>query len=66
MVIGGLGSLWGTLIGGIALGVAQNLGEQVDPQYFALFGHLLFLIVLVGRAMLAARGVTRFTRGAHA
>jgi branched-chain amino acid transport system permease protein len=66
VVIGGLGSLWGTLAGGIVLGVAQNIGEQVDPQYFALFGHLVFLVVLVGRAMLAARGVTRFVRGAHA
>jgi branched-chain amino acid transport system permease protein len=67
VVIGGLGSLWGTLAGGIALGVAQNIGEQVDPQYFALFGHLLFLIVLVGRAVLESRGIAiRFLRGAQA
>ena len=39
VVIGGLGSLWGTLVGGIVLGVAQTIGEQIDPQYFALFGH---------------------------
>jgi branched-chain amino acid transport system permease protein len=66
VVIGGLGSLWGTLLGGIVLGVSQNIGEQIDPQYFALAGHLVFLGVLVARAMLATRGVTRFTRGAHA
>ena len=57
VVIGGLGSLWGTLAGGIALGVAQNIGEQVDPQYFALFGHGLFLIVLVWRAVSETRGI---------
>ena len=49
VVIGGIGSLWGTLVGGIVLGVAQTIGAQVDPQYFALFGHLVFLAVLVGR-----------------
>jgi branched-chain amino acid transport system permease protein len=73
VVIGGLGSLWGTLAGGIALGVAQNIGEQVDPQYFALFGHALFLIVLVWRAVGENRGLPslsrllpRLTRGAEA
>jgi branched-chain amino acid transport system permease protein len=73
VVIGGLGSLWGTLAGGIALGVAQNIGEQVDPQYFALFGHALFLIVLVARAVSETRGLPalsrllpRLTRGAEA
>jgi branched-chain amino acid transport system permease protein len=46
VVIGGLGSLWGTLGGGIVLGVAQTLGALVDPQYFILAGHLVFLVVL--------------------
>ena len=46
VVIGGLGSLWGTLIGGIVLGVAQSIGEQIDPQYSILAGHLVFLAVL--------------------
>ncbi len=49
VVIGGMGSLWGTLIGGIALGVAQTLGAQVHPQFAVMAGHLLFLIVLVVR-----------------
>ena len=57
VVIGGLGSLWGTLWGGIALGVAQSVGFQVNTQYGPLFGHALFLIVLVGRALLEQRGV---------
>lgn len=49
VVIGGLGSLWGTLVGGIVLGVAQALGNQVGPGYQVLAGHLVFLIVLIFR-----------------
>ena len=49
VVIGGMGSLWGTLIGGLALGVAQTLGAQLNPEYAALSGHLLFLAVLILR-----------------
>ncbi len=49
VVIGGMGSLWGTLPGGLALGVAQTVGAQVNPEYAALSGHLLFLAVLVVR-----------------
>ena len=46
VVIGGFGSLWGTLVGGIVLGVAQAIGEQINPQYSILAGHLIFLAVL--------------------
>jgi branched-chain amino acid transport system permease protein len=53
VVIGGLGSLWGTLVGGIVLGVAQTIGAQIDPLYFALAGHVVFLAVLVGRRIFA-------------
>ena len=53
VVIGGLGSLWGTLVGGIVLGVAQALGNHVDVRYDllsgVLFGHLGFLAVLAFR-----------------
>jgi branched-subunit amino acid ABC-type transport system permease component len=49
VVIGGMGSLWGTLLGGLALGVAQTLGAQVQPQFAVLAGHLLFLVVLIAR-----------------
>ena len=49
VVIGGMGSLWGTLLGGIALGVAQTLGAQVNPEFAVLSGHLLFLAVLIAR-----------------
>ena len=49
VVIGGIGSLWGTLIGGIALGIAQQWGAHVNPAYQILFGNFLFLIVLAVR-----------------
>jgi branched-chain amino acid transport system permease protein len=49
VIIGGLGSLWGTLFGGILLGVAQGIGAQIDPGWQMLAGHLAFLIVLAAR-----------------
>ena len=52
-VIGGAGSLWGTLAGGLVLGIAQNLGAQVAPQGFLLAGHATFLAVLLARWYLA-------------
>jgi len=55
VVIGGTGSLWGTLIGGIVLGVAQNIGSQISPQGFLIAGHLMFFIVLAGRFLLKGR-----------
>jgi branched-chain amino acid transport system permease protein len=55
-VIGGVGSLWGTLIGGIVLGVAQSLGAQLHPQGFLIAGHAIFLMVLFARLAAAARG----------
>jgi branched-chain amino acid transport system permease protein len=51
VVIGGIGSLWGTLAGGIVLGVAQTVSAQIDVQYFALGGHIVFLVALVARAV---------------
>lgn len=49
VIIGGLGSLWGTLIGGIVLGVAQTVGARIDPSTQLLAGHLVFLALLVVR-----------------
>jgi branched-chain amino acid transport system permease protein len=49
VVIGGLGSLWGTLVGGILLGVVQQLGAQVSSNDQLLAGQLLFLLILVIR-----------------
>ena len=50
VVIGGIGSLWGTLAGGIVLGVSQEIGAHVNQEYFALGGHVVFLAVLVARS----------------
>jgi branched-chain amino acid transport system permease protein len=49
VIIGGLGSLWGTLAGGVVLGVAQSIGAQVDPGWQLLAGHVAFLAVLMVR-----------------
>ncbi len=49
VVIGGLGSLWGTLVGGIVLGVAQQIGAQINISYELLAGYIVFLAVLVIR-----------------
>ena len=57
VIIGGLGSLWGTLVGGAVLGVAQTVGAKLSPGWGVLTGHLVFLAVL----LLRPEGL--FTRG---
>ena len=49
VIIGGLGSLWGTLIGGAIIGVARTVGAQINPEWQILAGHLAFLAVLLIR-----------------
>jgi len=49
VIIGGLGSLWGTLAGGVILGVAQTTGALINPGWQLLAGHLVFLLVLAVR-----------------
>lgn len=49
VIIGGLGSLWGTLAGGMLLGVAQAAGSALNPGWGILAGHLVFLLVLMLR-----------------
>ncbi len=49
VIIGGLGSLWGTLAGGIIIGVAQALGAAVNPEWQLLSGHVAFVLVLLFR-----------------
>jgi len=57
VVIGGLGSLWGTLAGGIILGIAQTVGGAINPEWQTLAGHVVFLIVILLRPSgLFARG----------
>jgi branched-chain amino acid transport system permease protein len=46
VIIGGLGSMWGTLAGGIILGVSQAIGAQIDPGWQLLAGHIAFLVIL--------------------
>ncbi len=49
VIIGGLGNLWGTLAGGVILGVAQTIGAKIDPGWQVLSGHLAFLLILAIR-----------------
>jgi len=51
-VIGGAGSVWGTLFGGIALALGQSLGAQIAPQGFLIGGHVVFFVVLFARLFL--------------
>ncbi len=62
VIIGGLGSLWGTLVGGIALGIAQTVGAEAFGASWSIFcGDVLFLAVLAFRSqgIFAAREVAR-------
>jgi branched-chain amino acid transport system permease protein len=57
VVIGGLGSLWGTLLGGVVLGVAQQIGAQISISDETLAGFIVFLVVLALRPQgLISRG----------
>jgi branched-chain amino acid transport system permease protein len=49
VIIGGLGSLWGTLAGGIVVGVAQTIGARINPEWQILAGHVAFLAILIIR-----------------
>ena len=49
VIMGGLGSMWGTLAGGIILGVSQAIGAQIDPGCQLLAGHIVFLAILAVR-----------------
>ena len=74
VIIGGLGSMWGTLAGGIILGVSQAIGAQIDPGWQLLAGHLAFLAhsggaarrpVPEGAGMSASFRVEHATRSSH-
>ena len=49
VIIGGMGSFWGTFVGGMALGIAQQVGFYFDPGWGIWLGHVVFLGVLVAR-----------------
>jgi branched-chain amino acid transport system permease protein len=49
VVLGGLGNIWGTLLGGLVIGVAQLVGAKISSGLGPFFGHLVFLIALLAR-----------------
>ncbi|NML27288.1 branched-chain amino acid ABC transporter permease [Zoogloea dura] len=49
VIIGGMGSFWGTFVGAMVLGVSQQVGFRFDPGWGVWFGHLVFLAVLIVR-----------------
>jgi len=49
VIMGGMGSFWGTLLGALLLGVAQQIGFRFDPGWGIWVGHLTFLMVLLIR-----------------
>jgi branched-chain amino acid transport system permease protein len=49
VVLGGLGNIWGTFVGGLVIGIAQVLGTKIDTGLGPFFGHLVFLVALVAR-----------------
>jgi len=59
VIIGGMGSFWGTLAGALLLGVTQQAGFRFDPGWGIWGGHLMFLVVLV----LRPQGLFPKTRG---
>ncbi|MBD9667445.1 amino acid/amide ABC transporter membrane protein 1 (HAAT family) [Variovorax beijingensis] len=59
VIIGGMGSFWGTLAGAMILGITQQVGFRLDPGWGIWFGHIVFLVVLV----LRPQGLFPKTRG---
>jgi branched-chain amino acid transport system permease protein len=59
VIIGGMGSFWGTFAGAMVLGLAQQIGFRLDPGWGIWVGHLVFLAVLVVRP----QGLFPRTRG---
>jgi len=49
VIIGGMGSFWGTLAGAMILGITQQIGFRLDPGWGIWFGHIVFLLLLVLR-----------------
>lgn len=59
VIIGGMGSFWGTFVGAMVLGLTQQIGFRIDPGWGIWFGHLMFLAVLLVRP----QGLFPRTRG---
>ena len=59
VIIGGMGSFWGTLVGALVLGITQQIGFAVAPVWGLWFGHIAFLVMLLIRP----QGLFPKTRG---
>jgi branched-chain amino acid transport system permease protein len=59
VIIGGMGSFWGTFVGAMVLGLTQQIGFRIDPGWGIWAGHLVFLAVLLVRP----QGLFPRTRG---
>ena len=59
VIIGGMGSFWGTLVGALLLGITQQIGFRIDPGWGIWAGHIVFLVILVVRP----QGLFPKTRG---
>ena len=46
VIIGGMGSIWGTMLGGMALGISQIIGFKIHAGWGAFAGHLIFFAFL--------------------
>jgi len=64
VIIGGLGSLWGTLAGGVIIGLAQTFGAKLNPEWQILAGHIAFLVVVVLRATRPVSACSGLNNGA--
>ena len=64
VLIGGAGSVWGTLLGGIILALGQSVGAAIAPQGFLIGGHLVFLVALFARLFMPGSGFPAMLRTA--
>jgi branched-subunit amino acid ABC-type transport system permease component len=49
VTIGGLGNMWGALVGSLIFGVTQSLGVLIWPQFAIVFPYLAVVIILLLR-----------------
>jgi branched-chain amino acid transport system permease protein len=47
VIIGGMGSFWGTFLGAMILGLSHQVGFFFDPGWGIWFGHIVFILILI-------------------